>query len=345
MIEPIPELSRHASRIGRWLISAGLLYLVYQLVPFTGVLTALALARGSLVVLACVLVLAGQLVVAWRMKLLIEPQGIRVRTAQLLEINFACNWYSLVLPWGTVVNLAVRLRRLSRLQMRWTEILSALAIDRLLATAALAAIGLVFWLAAGNSVGADASPHVTPDLIGWMMAVALAGTAFLSIVFFHPAFAQLLQRNARRLSAGRIGDTIRAQSLSVAAYQNASASELALVLLLSVVPQLLGTVAHVLLGQSLGIVVDFTAWGWIRSAVVLATLIPVSVGGLGIRDGVLLYLLAQFGVPGDKALALATLIFGVMVVFPALIGGLLECRKLLSGKSCQRTGPSSLNQN
>ena len=67
--------------------------------------------------------------------------------------------YSLVLPWATAVNLAVRVVRLSRLQMKWADILSALAVDRLLATASLAAVGLVFWLAAGMPIAAHASPR------------------------------------------------------------------------------------------------------------------------------------------------------------------------------------------
>jgi hypothetical protein len=91
VVEPAPKPSRLASRVARWLISVGLLYLVYRLVPFTGVLAALALARGWPVVLACALVLAGQIFVAWRMRLLIDPQGIQLRTAQLLEINLASN--------------------------------------------------------------------------------------------------------------------------------------------------------------------------------------------------------------------------------------------------------------
>jgi uncharacterized membrane protein YbhN (UPF0104 family) len=337
VVEPAPGPSRLASRVARWLISVGLLYLVYRLVPFTGVLTALALARGWLVVLACALVLAGQMFVAWRMKLLIDPQGIQLRTAQLLEINLASSLYSLVLPWATAVNLAVRVLRLSRLQMKWTKILSALAVDRLLATASLATVGLVFWLAAEMPIGAHAPPHAAPAAIGWTMVAALAGTVFLSLVLFHPALARLWQGAVRRLPGGGIGGMIRAQSLSVAAYQNVSVSEVALVLVLAAVPHLLGIVAYVLLGESLGIAVDFTAWGWIRSAVMLATLIPVSVGGLGIRDGALLYLLAPYGVHGNKALALAFLVFGATVVFPALVGGLFEWRTLVSDRKPAET--------
>lgn len=342
MIEPAPKPSRLASRVTRWLISVGLLYLVYRVVPFTGVLAALAQAQGWLVLLACTLVLAGQIFVAWRMKLLLHPQGIQLRTAQLLEINLASNLYSLVLPWASAVNLAVRVLRLSRLQMAWTKILSALAVDRLLATGSLATVGLVFWLAAGIPIGAHAPPHAAPAAIGWTMVAALVGTVVLSSVLFHSAFARLWQGAVRRLPSEGIGGVIRAQSLSVAAYQNMSVSEVALILALSAAPHLLGIVVHVLLGQSLGIAVDFTAWGWIRSATMLAMLIPLSVGGLGIRDGALLYLLAPYGVHGTEALALAFLVFGATVVFPALAGGLLECRMLVSDRKPAETtrGPS-----
>ncbi len=56
--------------------------------------------------------------------------------------------------------------------------------------------------------------------------------------------------------------------------------------------------------------------------VYMATLLPISLGGLGIREGVLAFLLINAGVPGSDAVLLGFLIYINRVVFALLGGGL-----------------------
>jgi hypothetical protein len=58
-------------------------------------------------------------------------------------------------------------------------------------------------------------------------------------------------------------------------------------------------------------------------------MIPISISGLGVREGALLFLLKPYGVWGEEALALSLIIFGITVLLIGAIGGLLEGRKLL----------------
>ncbi|MEP6633299.1 MAG: lysylphosphatidylglycerol synthase transmembrane domain-containing protein [Luteimonas sp.] len=61
----------------------------------------------------------------------------------------------------------------------------------------------------------------------------------------------------------------------------------------------------------------------------LATLLPISVGGFGVREAGLTALLAgQYGVPGEQALALSLLPMSVFLLF-ALAGALLESHAVL----------------
>jgi hypothetical protein len=56
-------------------------------------------------------------------------------------------------------------------------------------------------------------------------------------------------------------------------------------------------------------------------------MVPISVSGLGIREGASLLLLLPYGVPGEKALALSFLIFATTLLLIGALGGLLEARK------------------
>jgi glycosyltransferase 2 family protein len=76
-----------------------------------------------------------------------------------------------------------------------------------------------------------------------------------------------------------------------------------------------------LLGKALG--VGATGWDFlaIMPAVTLATTLPISLGGWGVREGVFVFLLGRIGVPAAEALSLSFLygVFGMVCGFPGLL--------------------------
>ncbi len=76
-----------------------------------------------------------------------------------------------------------------------------------------------------------------------------------------------------------------------------------------------------LLGQALG--VKATGWDFlaIMPAVTLATTLPISLGGWGVREGVFVLLLGRVGVPAAEALSLSLLfgLFSMVSGFPGLL--------------------------
>jgi hypothetical protein len=85
-----------------------------------------------------------------------------------------------------------------------------------------------------------------------------------------------------------------------------------------------------LLAVALNINIDFITIGWIRSVIIIFTTLPISFSGIGVREGGFMILLAPYGVPNEKSLALAFLVFAT-VLFLAVIGGLYEAKKFLFG--------------
>jgi len=103
-------------------------------------------------------------------------------------------------------------------------------------------------------------------------------------------------------------------------------------LLLSLTSHALGVAAFTLLAGSIGLDVGFVTFAWIRTATILATMIPVTVMGIGVRESVLVYLLSPRGVESSSAVALSFLVMAATVLGPALAGGLVELERLIKRK-------------
>jgi len=83
------------------------------------------------------------------------------------------------------------------------------------------------------------------------------------------------------------------------------------------------TLAYTIGGATMGIRAGFGDFVWIVALVALAQVLPITVAGLGVREGLFVFLLAQYGAPAETALALSLTVFSVTLLF-ALLGGALS---------------------
>jgi uncharacterized membrane protein YbhN (UPF0104 family) len=92
--------------------------------------------------------------------------------------------------------------------------------------------------------------------------------------------------------------------------------------LLSVVVQVANIVLVWILGLALGLTVPLSYYFVLVPLVSLLTLLPVSLNGMGVREGGTILLLQPLGVPEAQAVTLSILWFGVYTLI-SLAGGLL----------------------
>ena len=83
------------------------------------------------------------------------------------------------------------------------------------------------------------------------------------------------------------------------------------VLLVGVAYQLAVVLAAFLAAHALGLDVSPTAALAFMPAVAIAQVLPISVGGLGIREGAFVLFLGPLGVPAGQAVALGLLVYGL----------------------------------
>ena len=67
---------------------------------------------------------------------------------------------------------------------------------------------------------------------------------------------------------------------------------------------------------------------WVRAMVLIVQFIPVSIAGLGIREGVLVFILPIYGISPGDAMAFSLLLFALIIVI-GLVGGIFEANEVL----------------
>jgi hypothetical protein len=83
---------------------------------------------------------------------------------------------------------------------------------------------------------------------------------------------------------------------------------------------------YYLLASDLLINVALADWMWIVSITSVAVLLPVSIAGIGLREGALISCLTYLSVDGELAIALSIGVLTMMLA-SALLGGLMDIRE------------------
>ncbi|TMA74023.1 MAG: flippase-like domain-containing protein, partial [Deltaproteobacteria bacterium] len=294
-------------------------YLVTR-IDVAHVWTSMRVAPPAALVEALAVWMVGWWIVSYRLGLLMQAQGVPMGTFEAFEINLATLFYALFLPGGNLTGIAVRLYRLSRAGGRYATGLLAMASDRVAATAAITLVGLGCW-----ALDPGDKPRMALAVL-----VVTAGAVIAAIAPF--AVADHLRRAARLLRTRGLDWVyagVRRTGLAFEAIAELPARRLALLLFLSCLSQVPGILAFVILARALGLSLSIVTLGWVRSVTLIVTSLPISVAGLGVREGLLLLLLRPYGVPDHDALAFSLLVFTVTIAGSGLVGGVLEAFRWL----------------
>ncbi len=262
----------------------------------------LANSLWGLVALALVANLASQVVTTVRWWRLVAALDLPVRYSTLFLWYFHGMFFSLCLPTsiGGDVYKAVRLGQATqRLGLATCTLLA----DRAIGLSALVIIGLAGLLT---------------QTLGWNALGMLTAILGLSLIFGVLGFAALwlLPPVARFLPGGHV---VASRLAQLAPYRD-SPVVLSAAYGLSLIVQLLNVATVALLGAAVGLPVPWEAYFMAVPPVILLAALPLSIGGLGVREGALAVALASFGVTHEQGLAVGVLWFVVLLAC-GLLGG------------------------
>jgi uncharacterized membrane protein YbhN (UPF0104 family) len=300
-----------------------LLTAVLWLIPVTEVARALRHVKLGYVGAGFAVELTAIYLHAIQLWLLLRRQGLPVGRWRVFEVSMVTRFYGQLLPSELLAG-AVKLHRLAGPTKRWGDVVASLALLRLVNMLVLVLLGLLFW--------ALEMPSGPGRWIGPVMAGLGAALVAAHLLLASPAAG----RGARRLlpagrvpwPRGRLMDEARELGRTIVAGYRVSSRGLTSAAALAALRHLMGMVSYGLFALSLGVELSYLTIGWIRSTIQVLLMLPISVAGIGVREGSLVVLLQEYGVPASSAVALAFLLFAVNLVTSGL-GGLFELRSVL----------------
>lgn len=314
---------KYARLVAKILVTAGFLFLLFwavdievlwehiKTVPLYALAT-IAFAWGSATVINTV-----------RWSVLLRIQGLFVSLFRLLKYNLAFTFYMVALPGGKVSAEAVRIYQIVRdteTGMKEGAALSAIA-DRTVAALSFVALSLA---------AAPLLLETLPSLPSWFLYALMVSMVVVAVSIFVPFelllfwFSRLLPEVLRG-PLSQIGSSFRLFRQYPMKLCMAFACSITSALILA-------WGVHIIV-LSLGVPAPFSATLAAFSIGTLAAMIPLTIAGIGIREGAFTYLFAAFSGTSLEVGLSVSLVALAASFLVAIVGGGVELRRLFFSRS------------
>jgi len=287
--------------IGRAIVTVAVLAWVGRDLDVDAALAALAEFDGPTTVACLALVAVDRLLMLQRWLLLIRPTTTML-TGELARIFFVSSFVGSFMPAG-IGGDAARAWSVTRRTGQTAAAVASVIVDRWLGLLAVGFAGCVGTLASLAHLPDGARPL----LFVATLFLALAGAAVIYADRIVARWIPMASRNHRVVRAiVRVGD-------AMGAYRGRGPT-LAQVAGLSLVVQGLRVVLAWVIGTGLGIALPFSYYWVFMPINIIVILLPLSLGGVGLPQGTMVWSLAPLGVDPTRAFLLSMLFIGIGVV-------------------------------
>lgn len=251
----------------------------------------------------------------WRWQIVLQSQGYNIRLRSLMSSYFAGMWLNTFLP-GSLGGDVYRVYQVSQTTQDSESALVSVFLERFTGLAALSAIAVMGLAPAFQLVGRW-------DIIA--LFVGAVGTLVGAVVLImSPRLLRWAEPWLMRLRLGAIAARLTKIQTLLRQFST-DRSALRSSMGLSFILQFGIIVYHFLIAQQLAISISFLALVVFIPIVVVITLLPISLGGLGLKEGLWIYLFSRVGLSSEEAvlLSLTVTILGWLLSIP---GGLILLR-------------------
>ena len=293
----------------RWAAALAVLGILLHLLPVAPLRAALARVPPIRFAIILVLYLCAHAVGIFKWRMVVNAAGSELDLSTGAQCYLGGLFGTLFLPsiiGGDVVRMAVGLRR----SPRPAAVLAGNVVDRFLDVAAQAALVLLGLMLLPGSLPPQFAALARKILL---MGVLLASVILILLMLLRkPLLAGRSRRFRRRLARFRHGFRSVQRQPQVVMFG----------WLLGVLIQGTFILLNALLAISCGLFLPFRVWLFAWPLAKLAALLPLTQGGMGIREAVLVALLLPFGAASSLTLA-SGLIWEGIIITGGLIAGLL----------------------
>lgn len=278
----------------RLAITAAILAYLATTIDMANAARAIAAISLPHLILVLMMVAIDRAVMILRWVLLLRASGNPITTVDATRLFLVSSFVGSFLPAGVGAD-AARAYGLARENTAGSEALASVAVDRLLGVVSLvlmAIIGVIAWAPQGRT--------------DWRIAAAIMVALIMCIaVFWANEWMRWILPAHRH--EGFVTRRVLRLTDAVGRYRDRR-GVLVHVLVWSIVVQVLRITQAYVLALGVGMTVPFTYFLLFMPLGLLMLLLPISISGFGLPQGVIVWLLRPMGVPDSQSFALSTLI-------------------------------------
>lgn len=303
-------------------VSVGLIvFLFYKLSP-SNLLAHLERVKPWQILASAAVFFASVVMGAYQWHLLLKAGGIALPFRKTFKVYFVGLFFNNFLPAG-VGGDVVKIYDVSRVGNDPYQVFAVTMLDRVIGIAGLSVLALV---ASFILMGKGGLYNLRLYVV-----IFIACVAPVLALILNKRLSRGVRRLFGRITVGGLGGRFDAVFRHLGEYRRLRLLLLQLTALAMGV-QFLRVVTHVLTAQSLGITV--TPLGFLQFFVFvpllgLIMILPISINGLGVREGAGILLFTQIGFSKEEALLMELMTYAIMVVV-SLLGGVFFFQRNLS---------------
>jgi hypothetical protein len=271
----------------------------------------------------------------------LDPRRLTLSTVELIVLNFAMRFYVLVLP------------RAASTALRWYRYKQRGTGSDALALMVFVALAQTLVMTMSSAVFISVESRQLLEHSRWLLSVA-AGAFLVALLALLPfvssgagALLYRLVGKAERWLPKPLSIRLWRWWEAVRVYHSLRSMVVGKILGLSLLSYVFFVASAYVVADAMDLGIGFAGIAWVRSAVFLLTLVPVSVGGLGVREVSTVAFLGLYGVPEHEAFAFALVMLAVQLMI-GLVGvaceGAVHLRRLLGPGERRVSAPEQLGR-
>ncbi len=300
------------------IFSLGLMAFLFARIPLADLGATLRGVDPGWLAASAALLLASNVLGAWQWQQLLRAVEIRIPFWKVLSYYHVGLFFNNFLPANVGGDFA-RVLDAARYGPSRAAAFSTVIMDRLLGTLALAGLALVTTLPAFRDF------HQVGGLPISAVYLALVGFFALSVamtwVVFHPASLPVLQRGLARVGLGGFHQALDDLAGRLRDFRDRRGL-FARLLGVAIVVQVARIGVHVLVARALGLDLRLQFFFLLVPLLAIAVSLPISLNGIGVREGTGIVLFGLVGVGRAEAFTLQFTVYLVAVAV-SLLGGLV----------------------
>ncbi|MCP4260946.1 MAG: flippase-like domain-containing protein [Planctomycetes bacterium] len=317
MIATAKQLIKFLIRI---LITAGLLIWVFSQIDFEQFLHTVKSARWQFLIAMWIFAIILFWIRSIKMRIILNKQSCHISTNTVFGATAATCLYSLILPG--ILSTGVKWYILKKGTGKSSNVLSSMIYNQWLIMTIMTIFGLIALMFTD-----PASLSIT-NIKNQQLFTAVCGILLITVIAV--SLLLLNSRTGGKITKGiavllkPLPSKIRQKALGmleqIATFHTAGAGFHLGIAAASIVDTLIGgVIIYILSARAANVTAPIGTFVWLCATIYLLGRIPVSIANLGVREVMLVVLLAPYGVEKPQALLMSMILFSALIVM-AVIG-------------------------